>query len=309
MASAADGEEAGSDQVKEAATVYQERALIPLVEDVSEWLTRLVDDGVVLCQLIQVIQAKQNNPLKEKVKYNSKAAKGGWHARDNAATFIMWCKHFGVKSRCYSNLMDWYPTRNNIVLGFIISILCSSQTETRGGSVFAGTSRFAARYGVEPPAIIKLEKEIESDEKLISRKDISKSAVQRRPARGSSHLADVDKEVAEMTSQCTCSPEFYVEKLRDGIYALGNKRCLIRKLKGRHIMVRVGGGWDTLENYLSCHDPCRVTLFRKAGAQADMLNVQDARGHVIENGYRSNANTAATDEKFLHVRGRYKSAK
>jgi len=42
MASAADGEEAGSDQVKEAATVYQERALIPLVEDVSEWLTRLV---------------------------------------------------------------------------------------------------------------------------------------------------------------------------------------------------------------------------------------------------------------------------
>ncbi|KAF6035334.1 GAS2L3 [Bugula neritina] len=98
MASAADGEEAGSDQVKEAATVYQERALIPLVEDVSEWLTRLVgktilpeefmsslDDGVVLCQLIQVIQAKQNNPLKEKVKYNSKAAKGGWHARDNAA--------------------------------------------------------------------------------------------------------------------------------------------------------------------------------------------------------------------------------
>ena len=24
-----------------------------------------------------------------------------------------------------------------------------------------------------------------------------------------------------------------------------------------HIMVRVGGGWDTLEHYLDKHDPCR----------------------------------------------------
>lgn len=26
-----------------------------------------------------------------------------------------------------------------------------------------------------------------------------------------------------------------------------------------HIMVRVGGGWDTLEHYLDKHDPCRCT--------------------------------------------------
>lgn len=24
-----------------------------------------------------------------------------------------------------------------------------------------------------------------------------------------------------------------------------------------HVMVRVGGGWDTLENYIQKHDPCR----------------------------------------------------
>lgn len=24
-----------------------------------------------------------------------------------------------------------------------------------------------------------------------------------------------------------------------------------------HVMVRVGGGWDTLQNYLDKHDPCR----------------------------------------------------
>ena len=27
--------------------------------------------------------------------------------------------------------------------------------------------------------------------------------------------------------------------------------------KNRHVMVRVGGGWDTLEHYLLRHDPCR----------------------------------------------------
>lgn len=31
-------------------------------------------------------------------------------------------------------------------------------------------------------------------------------------------------------------------------------------LKGRHMMVRVGGGWDTLEHFLSRHEPCQVRL-------------------------------------------------
>ena len=35
-------------------------------------------------------------------------------------------------------------------------------------------------------------------------------------------------QVREMTDKCACDPAFYVEKLTDGIYAMGNKRCLIR---------------------------------------------------------------------------------
>ena len=42
---------------------------------------------------------------------------------------------------------------------------------------------------------------------------------------------------------------------------------LSQLLKGRHVMVRVGGGWDTLSHYLSTHDPCRIIRFPKAGVR------------------------------------------
>ena len=35
-----------------------------------------------------------------------------------------------------------------------------------------------------------------------------------------------------------------------------NTRYLLQILRS-HVMVRVGGGWDTLQNYLDKHDPCR----------------------------------------------------
>ena len=34
-------------------------------------------------------------------------------------------------------------------------------------------------------------------------------------------------------------------------------------LKGRHVMVRVGGGWDTFESYITKHDPCRTKVAGK----------------------------------------------
>lgn len=39
-------------------------------------------------------------------------------------------------------------------------------------------------------------------------------------------------------------------------------------LKGRHMMVRVGGGWDTLEHFLTRHDPCQVRLISSQSSSA-----------------------------------------
>ena len=32
-------------------------------------------------------------------------------------------------------------------------------------------------------------------------------------------------------------------------------------LHGKHVMVRVGGGWDTLQGFLLKYDPCRILQF------------------------------------------------
>lgn len=42
---------------------------------------------------------------------------------------------------------------------------------------------------------------------------------------------------------------------------------MLQLLKGRHMMVRVGGGWDTLEHFLSRHEPCQVRLVTQGGAR------------------------------------------
>ncbi|XP_010827164.1 PREDICTED: GAS2-like protein 1 [Bison bison bison] len=49
-------------------------------------------------------------------------------------------------------------------------------------------------------------------------------------------------------------------KVSEGKYRVGDSSLLIfvRVLRS-HVMVRVGGGWDTLEHYLDKHDPCRCS--------------------------------------------------
>lgn len=32
-------------------------------------------------------------------------------------------------------------------------------------------------------------------------------------------------------------------------------------------MVRVGGGWDTLDHYLATHDPCKINEYTRTGSQ------------------------------------------
>lgn len=75
-------------------------------------------------------------------------------------------------------------------------------------------------------------------------------------------IVDVDKiksEVHRQTSLCECSRRYDVEQIGEGRYRFGESQSLrlVRILRST-VMVRVGGGWTTLDEYLIRHDPCRV---------------------------------------------------
>lgn len=43
-------------------------------------------------------------------------------------------------------------------------------------------------------------------------------------------------------------------------------------LHNKHVMVRVGGGWETFESYLLKHDPCRMLQFSRAEGKTSPIS-------------------------------------
>ncbi|UJR37224.1 hypothetical protein I4U23_029933 [Adineta vaga] len=70
--------------------------------------------------------------------------------------------------------------------------------------------------------------------------------------------SQLHKTVERMTNSCCCAQRFPVIRIGEGKYRIGeNGTVIFIRILRYHVMVRVGGGWDTLENYLNKHDPCR----------------------------------------------------
>jgi len=70
---------------------------------------------------------------------------------------------------------------------------------------------------------------------------------------------------------------------------LQNLVFFLQLLQNRHLMVRVGGGWDTLEHYLIKHNPV-LAIEHKRKSSIDFLNGDDV-----------------LDGKFLYMKSKYKS--
>ncbi|OQR72828.1 hypothetical protein BIW11_10133 [Tropilaelaps mercedesae] len=54
-----------------------------------------------------------------------------------------------------------------------------------------------------------------------------------------------------------------VERVSEGRYCIGGRIYFVRLLKEKHVMIRVGGGWDTLEHFLSRHDTMNVVYMKR----------------------------------------------
>jgi len=83
----------------------------------------------------------------------------------------------------------------------------------------------------------------------------------------------LEDEMTKELHKCTCRVPLRMHRLAAGKYRISGskKTCLVRILKSV-VMVRVGGGWVTLEEFLTKHDPCRAKLISSSGGAAHASN-------------------------------------
>jgi len=79
---------------------------------------------------------------------------------------------------------------------------------------------------------------------------------------GHFHGERIQDEVQHQVRKCICSKQYHIHKVEEGKYRFGEsqKLRLVRILRST-VMVRVGGGWVALDEFLVKNDPCRVGLW------------------------------------------------
>lgn len=154
--------------------VLLSKFLLAMREDLAEWISSLtfnasitqgnfiesLQNGVILCQQARRIQRfaeeyavvnpgqQQLKVPKREVYYTEKAAyKGSFVARDNVANFIHWCRELGIPDVCLFESDDLVMHKNE--KSVILTLL--------------DVARKAFKFGVQPPEIVRFEKEIDDE--------------------------------------------------------------------------------------------------------------------------------------------------
>uniref|UniRef100_A0A6I8NIV3 Growth arrest specific 2 like 1 n=1 Tax=Ornithorhynchus anatinus TaxID=9258 RepID=A0A6I8NIV3_ORNAN len=268
-----------------------EEYLEAMKEDLAEWLHALhglavpggegflgaLETGAALCHHANHVNAVAREfalarpeaarrlprvPGRDVVFQARGVAPGSFLARDNVSNFIGWCRgELGIPEVLMFETDDLVLRKNEKNF-----VLCLLEVARRG-----------SKLGVLAPVLIQLEEEIEEEIEEEMRDQARGPApagdgeagapghrTRPYPGRGPGmtlcDLRNLDELVREILGHCTCPAQFPMIKVSEGKYKVGDSSALIfvRVLR-RHVMVRVGGGWDTLEHYLDKHDPCRCT--------------------------------------------------
>ncbi|XP_060739609.1 GAS2-like protein 2 [Tachysurus vachellii] len=270
-----------------------EEYLYAMKEDLAEWLNGLYDlditadtfmesleTGCALCRhsnnvnrtslefLSQHPDSTLLAPRRDVAFQSRNVVPGSFVARDNVSNFIGWCRH---------------ELRIKDVLMFETNDLVERCNEKNFVLCLLEVARRGAKFGMPAPMLVQLEEEIE--EEIRDQENLQENG--NKPSIRTFHqekrnsdlepelinnwkeqkrilcdMRNLDELVREILGQCSCPAQFPMTKISEGKYKIGDSSALIfiRVLRA-HVMVRVGGGWDTLEHYLDKHDPCRCNAY------------------------------------------------
>ncbi|XP_027596738.1 GAS2-like protein 1 isoform X2 [Pipra filicauda] len=274
-----------------------EEYLEAMKEDLAEWFNTLYDldiqvdtflesleTGCHLCRHANNVNrtaldfqerhpeaaARMRVPQNEVVFQAKNVVPGSFIARDNVSNFIQWCRQdLGIQDVLMFETNDLVLKKNEKNF-----VLCLLEVARRG-----------SKFGMLAPMLIQMEEEIEEemrdqmgDGALGTRRESRDLQAGAFPGRARPitlcDLKNLDELVREILGCCSCPSQFPMVKVSEGKYKVGDSNTLIfvRVLRS-HVMVRVGGGWDTLEHYLDKHDPCRCAALSHRLPQPRPLGV------------------------------------
>lgn len=230
------------------------------------------------------------------------AAKSGtFFARDNVSNFISWCRKSLQIFECLLFETDDLIMRKNEKH----VILCLLEVARRG-----------AKFGMLAPMLVQMERQIDreiaADNKAngvafgTQTDENSKQTTSTGTENGlfdtdsddedseepmlmygpqpqiiTNDLKSLDEMVRDLVEKCTCPSQFPMVRVSEGKYRIGDTKVLIFvRILRSHVMVRVGGGWDTLSHYLDKHDPCRCRAQHRSSVAARIIT----RTNQVTNG-------------------------
>uniref|UniRef100_W5M0S9 Growth arrest specific 2 like 2 n=1 Tax=Lepisosteus oculatus TaxID=7918 RepID=W5M0S9_LEPOC len=265
-----------------------EEYLYAMKEDLAEWLTDLygisiavdgflevLETGSLLCQHANQVTRVAGEFLRQYgagalkmrlptsgVTFVSSAQAATFLARDNVSNFISWC-------RKEMDIKDFILLGRNVSIILrrtkwpIILCLKTVLTEPKTCS-FANKIYFCFEW-----YSLGFEKQNLCFHPLIPESAAVLQVFKPRVTVSAGFVKSCLKQTEDsvkfllvqyLVSRCTCPSQFSMLKVSEGKYKVGDSGTLIFvRILRNHVMVRVGGGWDTLEHYLDKHDPCRCT--------------------------------------------------
>lgn len=240
--------------------------LYAMKEDLADWFKclyegleisvenffEILETGVLLCEHANNVQNyardyQMKNPgsksfanvkllSRELVQFRKNVKPKSFQSRDNVSNFIQWCRDLGIMDVLLFETEDLVLRKNEKSV-----ILCLLEVARKG-----------AKFGMLAPMLVQMEEEIEAEISGIE------PPPQHRRQIILNDVLSLDDMVRNALSICTCPNQFPMVQVSEGKYRIGDSKTLIFvRILRNHVMVRVGGGWDTLTHYLDKHDPCR----------------------------------------------------